>query len=47
MPIRMYLQKRWPDMSEEEIERTAQEIEEEKRQESALGAEQDFFGAGE
>lgn len=47
MPIRMYLQKRWPDMSEEEIERTAREIEEEKRQEAALGAEQDFFGAGE
>lgn len=35
LPLRAYLRKRWPDLSEEEVENMAQEIEAERRTEEA------------
>ena len=37
LPIRHYLKRRWPDLSEEEIEQMAQEIEAEKQQQMSFG----------
>ena len=50
LPLRAYLRKRWPDMSEEEVEKMATTLEEEqlqKRKEALGGAlfnEQDYYG---
>ena len=53
LPLRAYLRKRWPDMSEEEVEEMAATIEEEQRQrrQEALGGalfnEKDYYGGTE
>lgn len=49
LPLRVYLRKRWADLSEEEIEDLARQIEEEQKRNSINGAlfnDKDYYGDG-
>ena len=47
LTAREYLRRRWPDMSEEEIEKLAAEVEEQKKQENTMFGGDDLNGYGE